>query len=266
MSVGGWAPFASRLEALDGAPPPLCPDPGPALLTFTSGTTGAAKAMARSHALLLAQHRALQDHLDVGASDVDLPTLPVFSLHSLAGGATCVLPDADLRAPGAVDAARLIAQIRTEGVTTSAGSPALFQRIADHLVQTEQTLPDIRALWLGGARVPVELVETLCRVLPEARIEILYGSTEAEPIAYLDGRAHLDGYVAHRLKREAKVQAALQDAGSGRPEDLLPSAYDDTPVFLYPLAARACLAHLEKLVHDGVATRDGERFTFKSSP
>ena len=82
----------------------------------------------------------------------------------------------------------------------------------------------------------------------------------------IEGRAHLDGYVAHRLKREAKVQSALQDAGSGRPEDLLPSAYDDTPVFLYPLAARACLAHLEKLVHDGVATRDGERFTFKASP
>ncbi len=220
LTVGGWAPLASRIETLDGPPPPMCADPGPALLTFTSGTTGAAKAMARSHARLLAQHHALQDHLDVGPTDVDLPTLPVFSLHSLAGGATCVLPDADLRAPGSVDPARLVAQIRTEGVTTSAGSPALFQRLADHLVETGQTLPDLRALWLGGARVPVDLVETLCQVLPEARIEIIYGSTEAEPIAFLDGRAHL-----HTL-REGAGRGALV----GRPVDSVMVRLDDDEV------------------------------------
>lgn len=76
----------------------------------------------------------------------------------------------------------------------------------------------------------------------------------------LDGHAKLDHYVAHRLKREGKVWDALVAAGEGRPEDLLARAYDDTPSTLYPLAARACLAHLLKLVRDGRAVRRGDAF------
>lgn len=44
------------------------------------------------------------------------------------------------------------------------------------------------------------------------------------------------------------------------PADLLPRAHDDTPLFLYPLAARSCLAHLLKLVSDGRAQQQGDRF------
>lgn len=74
------------------------------------------------------------------------------------------------------------------------------------------------------------------------------------------GAAKLDAYVAHRLEREKKVLDALRRAGSARPEELLRDAYDDTPLFLYPLAARSCLAHLEKLAAEGHAHREGGRF------
>ena len=62
-------------------PAPL-PD-GTRLITFTSGTTGTPKCMARSHPLLVAQHHALRCHMDLNPTDVDLPTLPVFLLHPL---------------------------------------------------------------------------------------------------------------------------------------------------------------------------------------
>jgi len=74
------------------------------------------------------------------------------------------------------------------------------------------------------------------------------------------GKARLDFYVSHRLAREAKVLAALERIGAGTPDKLLPDAYADTPVALYPLAARACLAHLVKLVADGAATQEGRVF------
>ena len=77
----------------------------------------------------------------------------------------------------------------------------------------------------------------------------------------VDGHAKLDQYVKHRLHREEKVDAALRTVGRSEPVDLLALAYDDTPPHLYPLAARACLAHLEKLVTDGRAHRDGETFS-----
>ncbi|MEM7678370.1 MAG: MBL fold metallo-hydrolase [Myxococcota bacterium] len=78
------------------------------------------------------------------------------------------------------------------------------------------------------------------------------------PIA--DGHAKLDQYVQHRLHRESKVLQALNTLGAGKPNELLSLAYDDTPHQLYPLAERACLAHLEKLVVDGEAVRDGATF------
>ncbi len=77
----------------------------------------------------------------------------------------------------------------------------------------------------------------------------------------LNGHKKLDQYIEHRLMREQKVLTALRSAGEGSAFDLLPQAYDDTPAALYPLAARACLAHLLKLVEDGAATQSGDKFS-----
>ena len=81
----------------------------------------------------------------------------------------------------------------------------------------------------------------------------------------VDGHGKLDHYVQHRLQRERKVLDALRAVGAGEPTDLLPVAYSDTPTQLYPLAARSCLAHLQKLVEDGVAEGDGVRFRARTS-
>ncbi len=77
------------------------------------------------------------------------------------------------------------------------------------------------------------------------------------------GHEKLDAYIEHRLAREASVLEALRASdGPARAEELLPLAYADTPRAMWPLAARACLAHLLKLVEDGRARAlDGLRFT-----
>jgi hypothetical protein len=67
--------------------------------------------------------------------------------------------------------------------------------------------------------------------------------------------------IAHRLTREAKVAAALARSGPGTLDELVPHAYDDVKPVLYPVAKRSLLAHLEKLVDDGRAGRDGDRWT-----
>ena len=80
-----------------------------------------------------------------------------------------------------------------------------------------------------------------------------------------DPAAKIDEYIAHRLLREAKVLSALQAQPNAKPQDLLPTAYDDTPIFLYPLAVRSLLAHLQKLVNDGRA-RDLPDGRFVATP
>jgi acyl-CoA synthetase (AMP-forming)/AMP-acid ligase II len=60
-----------------------------ALISFTSGTTGAPKAIPRSHAFLMAQHRAVAPLLDSTVEERDLVAFPVFVLVNLAGRPGC---------------------------------------------------------------------------------------------------------------------------------------------------------------------------------
>jgi len=76
-----------------------------------------------------------------------------------------------------------------------------------------------------------------------------------------EARAKLQGYIAHRLAREAKVLAALQQLeGLASLEQLLPIAYADTPVMAWPLAKLALEAHLIKLEAEERVARHGRCF------
>ena len=70
--------------------------------------------------------------------------------------------------------------------------------------------------------------------------------------------AKLEEYLAHRREREAKVVDAL--AAPGTLEEVTARAYEDTPPFMLPVAARSCLASLHKLASEGRASFDGERW------
>jgi olefin beta-lactone synthetase len=152
-----------------------------ALVTFTTGSTGRPKAAARSHAFLWAQHRVLARHLALREDDIDMPTLPVFVLNNLALGVTTVLPDFDPRRPADIDPAAVLAQIRHEGVTTTSGSPAFYQRLVAHASRRGESIP-VRALFTGGAPVFPPLARALAGAV-DGEAHVLYGSTEAEPIA-----------------------------------------------------------------------------------
>jgi acyl-CoA synthetase (AMP-forming)/AMP-acid ligase II len=156
-----------------------------ALVTFTSGSTGVPKGTVRTHGFLLAQFRALAPSIALEPGDVDLATLPVFTLANLAAGVTTVIPDTDLSRPGAVDAARVFAQIARRGVTRITASPAFFERLVAHGREGGQTLPTLRKLHTGGAPVFPRLLEALRGLAPAAHTVALYGSTEAEPIAHI---------------------------------------------------------------------------------
>jgi glyoxylase-like metal-dependent hydrolase (beta-lactamase superfamily II) len=68
----------------------------------------------------------------------------------------------------------------------------------------------------------------------------------------------LRALIAHRLKREARVLAALRAAAPGPVAALVPVVYEDVPAALHGVAARSLLAHLLKLEQDGLAARSGE--------
>jgi acyl-CoA synthetase (AMP-forming)/AMP-acid ligase II len=177
----GWFPGAKAWRTDQaGIAPEEVADEEPALVTFTSGSTGMPKAAVRSHGFLLAQHRALSKALDFEEGEVDLITLPVFVLANLASGLTSVLAATDLAKPGSPDVAAVSAQCEKFRVTRCAASPAFFEGF----LASGAGVPAFQKVFTGGAPVFPDLLRRLRNALPGACIHSVYGSTEAEPIAH----------------------------------------------------------------------------------
>ena len=227
--VGGWAP-ARRWSGGARAPLADVADEAPALLTFTSGTTGRPKAAVRTHGLLAAQHGALSRALDLRPGDLDLCTLPVVVLANLASGVTTLLPDADLRRPGAVDGPRLLRQIRREEPTRCVASPAFFERLLD--AASPGDLGTFRRVDAGGAPVHPDLLDRLAAHVGEA--VAVYGSTEAEPIAHLDALSDAD--------RQRVAAGDGLPAGRPVPEVSLRVVPEDLPARSFTVAEWDALA------------------------
>lgn len=157
----------------------------PALITFTSGSTGLPKAAVRTHGFLLAQHDVLAKNISHQAGQVDVSTLPIFVLANLASGVVSLLCDVDLRFPGKVNAQTVLQQARKFSAKRCAASPAFFSQLIQHCQQNHiQSMPFER-IDTGGAPVFPGLLEQLHNLNPAAEVVAVYGSTEAEPIAHI---------------------------------------------------------------------------------
>ena len=182
-SVPGAMPFREWKRATPLQEIAPCDADTPALITFTSGSTGLPKAAVRTHRFLVSQHKVLERSLGLRAGQIDLTTLPVFLLANLASGVTSIIPDCDLRRPGFVKPGPLLRQIEEFSPESTAASPAFLEIIASAAVKSGKRLESFRRIFTGGAPVFPGLLDLLAEAAPQAEIVAVYGSTEAEPIA-----------------------------------------------------------------------------------
>jgi olefin beta-lactone synthetase len=153
-----------------------------ALITFTTGSTGIPKAANRTHAFLQAQFTALMPLLHQQQDMIDMPMLPIVLLLNLGIGRTSVIADFKASKPNSFDAKKIAQQIAQQQVQSITASPHYLLQLAQHY-QVHQIVSPIQKVLIGGAPVfPNDaqiLVKHLC-----ANTTIVYGSTEAEPIAH----------------------------------------------------------------------------------
>jgi len=154
-----------------------------AMLSFTSGSTGEPKAVVRTHGFLRQQLNILNRIADVRPDDIDYVAMPMFVLFNLANGVTSVIPACDMRHPGRANPHLVLNQLLAEKVTRTVASPALLERLADYCIRYKQTLEILRCVSTGGGPVSPLLPQKLNRVAANATVRMVYGSTEAEPIA-----------------------------------------------------------------------------------
>jgi glyoxylase-like metal-dependent hydrolase (beta-lactamase superfamily II)/8-oxo-dGTP pyrophosphatase MutT (NUDIX family) len=185
---------------------------------------------------------------------------------------------------------------------TVLGRPRPMHGNQDHSFAPDRVLEHGERIAIGGATLraihtPGHASNHLCYLLEQTRMlftgdHVMQGSTVvinppdgdmraylaslemllAEEVAifapghgYLIGAPHKEvkRLIAHRLAREAKVAKALAGRAAATPEEIVAEVYDDVPARVHAVAARSLAAHLDKLVADGKARRDGPHYIAK---
>ncbi len=158
----------ARLDASD-------PD-APALLLYTSGTTGTPKGALLSHRNLLASARAVALAWHWNREDRLLLTLPLFHMHGLGVGinGSLVSQGQIILRPG-FDASDVAEHARTNAVSLFFGVPAMYQRLLSQGRAAE--LAPLRLIVSGSAPLSITQSDAIAAACGQRPLE-RYGMTE----------------------------------------------------------------------------------------
>lgn len=154
-----------------------------AAIVFTSGSTGTPKGVCYSHQVFEAQINHLQNDFGIEKGEKDLATLPIFALFNPALGVTSVIPDMNPRKPSTADPKKLTRSIEEFEITTAFTSPIIGEKIVASCSSQKIKLPKIKRFLLAGAPAHPSLVHDLSKVIPNGKVILPYGATEALPIS-----------------------------------------------------------------------------------
>jgi malonyl-CoA/methylmalonyl-CoA synthetase len=153
MEQAGTLAMSLKYAPPATAPAPDWPESTPALLLYTSGTTGKPKGALSSHGNLQASIQSLHQAWAWQASDVQLHALPLFHVHGLvvaqlvalwAGARTLWLPK--------FNADEVWSAIPEHGVSVFMGVPTFHHRLLQSKVQAD--LSTMRLFTSGSAPLP----------------------------------------------------------------------------------------------------------------
>ncbi|HYM58909.1 MAG TPA: class I adenylate-forming enzyme family protein [Solirubrobacteraceae bacterium] len=174
-SGDGLPALADALEARAVAPEP---DPGPAMLAYTSGTTGRPKGVPLTHANVLASIRAAMLAWRWSANDVLVHALPLSHQHGLSGVHATLLAGSRAVVAGRFEPAALCAAIAVGRATVLFAVPAIYERLDAWEGIAGADLSSLRLAVSGSAPLAPALADRVAAWLRQIPLE-RYGSTEA---------------------------------------------------------------------------------------
>jgi acyl-CoA synthetase (AMP-forming)/AMP-acid ligase II len=159
-----------------------------AIVSFTSGTSGVPKMLVRDFQFLNHQFYTLREVKNCRPDDVELLTLPAFVFLNLAMGSTSVLADFNKLKPDNFDPKKIERQFLEQRVDAICASPSFLLKLCNAGLDAA-AMGRVRQVTTGGAPVFPADAAQLAKHFPNAKITVIYGSSEAEPISVADGVA-----------------------------------------------------------------------------
>jgi len=153
-------------------------------LCYTSGTTGNPKGVLYSHRsnFLHTIITMTRDVMNLGATEVVLPVVPMFHANAWGLALSCPASGAKMVMPGQkLDGASVYELIESEGVTFSAAVPTVWQMLLAHLRETKAPLTTLKRVVIGGSAVPEAIVRGF---RDEFGVDVTHawGMTELSPL------------------------------------------------------------------------------------
>ena len=151
-----------------------------AALMFTSGSTGTPRGVMVSHRNIMANTNSIIEALSLQENDRMMVVLPFHYcfgtslLHTYLRVGAMLVIDPRFMYPEVV-----VQQIQETECTSFAGVPSHYQILLRNSSLTKRSFPRLHSLLQPGVHLAVSLLQELQRTLPQTRIFVMYGQTEA---------------------------------------------------------------------------------------
>lgn len=192
----------------------------PAILLFTSGTSGDPKVAVLRHHNLVSYVLGTVEFLSAEAEDAQLVTVPPYHIAGIANLLTALYGGRRIIQLAAFEPGEWVDVARSEGVTHAMVVPTMLSRV---LALPDVELPRLRHLSYGGGRMPLPVIESALARFPRVDFVNAYGLTEtSSTIAVLGPEDHREAVAStdpasHRRLRSVgrplpTVQVEVRDA------------------------------------------------------
>jgi long-chain acyl-CoA synthetase len=162
------------------APADVDPSVDLAAIMLTSGSSGDPKGVMVTHRNIACNTRDILSYMDLSPADRTMTVLPFYYCYGaslihthLMAGASLVLNNRFLFPESVLD------EIEEKQCTGLAGIPSTFQILLRKTRLAQRRFPSLRWLQQAGGKLPDPFLRELRQALPETRLFVMYGQTEA---------------------------------------------------------------------------------------
>ena len=200
-------------RAAENAGPPAVADPArsdaPAVLIYTSGTTSAPKGVVLRHHNLVSYVLGTVEFAGAGPEEAALVSVPPYHIAAVSNVLTNLYAGRRALTLEQFTPEGWLGLVREQRITNAMVVPTMLARIMD-TDGLDRSVPTLRALAYGGARMPVRVIEAALGEWPHVDFVNAYGLTEtSSTITVLGPEEHRTAVASD----DPVVRARLGSAG-----------------------------------------------------